>query len=60
MKEEKDKIEFQFPPGFDPARDKCDPELEKFLKEVAVKRKHLERANEVLEKFPVPQWIMDL
>ena len=45
MNEEKPKIEIQIPPAFDPTRDKCDPELEKFLKEVAVKRKRLERAN---------------
>jgi hypothetical protein len=60
MKEEKAKIEFQFPPSLDPTRDKYDPELEKLMNAIEVNRKHLDRANEILEKYPVPQWILDL
>lgn len=60
MKEEKSKIEFQFPPSLDSTRDKYDPELEKLKKEIEADRKRFERANEILEKYPVPQWILDL
>ncbi len=60
MKEEKSKIEFQFPPGLDSTSDKYDPEFEKLKKVIEADHKRLERANEILDKYPVPQWILDL
>ena len=60
MKEENAKIEFQIPPSLDPTRDKNDPEFEKLMIKIEAERKRFERANEVLDKYPVPQWILDL
>lgn len=45
--------------SLDPARDKYDPELDKY-KDVVLFPKQVERANEILKKYPIPQWILDL
>ncbi|MCS3795265.1 hypothetical protein [Niastella sp. OAS944] len=60
MKDEKAKIEFQFPPSLDPTRDKYDPELDELRAKMEENPKHIARANEILDKYPVPQWILDL
>jgi hypothetical protein len=60
MKEEKVKIEFQFPASLDPTRDKYDPEFDKLKTAKGGRFKELELANKILEQTPIPQWILDL
>ena len=59
MKEKKNKKEFQLPVNLDSTRrDKYNPEIGK-LKNIGESAKALARANEILEKYPIPQWILD-
>jgi len=37
-----------------------DPELDKLKDVIVVNPEKLERVNKILEKTPIPQWIMDL
>ena len=60
MMEKKDKKKFQFPKSLDPTRDKYDPELDKLRDKIVVNPEKLARVNEILEKTPIPQWILDL
>jgi hypothetical protein len=60
MKEKKAKIKFQFPKSLDPTRDKYDPELDKLRDKVGVNSEKLDRVNRILEKTPIPTWILEL
>lgn len=59
MKDKKPKTIFH--KNLNPTRDKNDHKFDKFKGLSKESQKALEqRANEILEKYPVPQWIMDL